>query len=225
MIRSGLAARQAPQVADNRVEAPMRKIDLDGLVAVEPLEGGPDDLPQLLFVGKGQLESLRVRLDDVGQVVVAVDHHDGDARLMEAVHQVAQDAQGLSAPQVLAQIERDAQRPRLGPRQAAQARRRGIRVGDARAAVEQAIPHALRDGPDPHIAFEPGRGLADDLQGIPLLVGDDGDAVGAALDELSELLEIVHRFASVGADFAPCVYCFGPISSMILPSGSFTRIR
>jgi hypothetical protein len=52
----GLAARQSPQVADNRIESPLRDADLDGLFSMESLQRGPDDLLQLLLVGEGNLE-------------------------------------------------------------------------------------------------------------------------------------------------------------------------
>ncbi len=193
----GLAAREAPQIADDRVEPFLRDADLDGLLAVEPLERGLDDLLKLLLVRVGNLERPGIGLDHVGQIARAVDHHDGDARLVEVVDEVAEDAEGFAALEVVGQVERDADRARAGLGHVEQSGRRDVRVGDARAAVDRAVPHAVRDGPHPHVAFELGRGLADDLQRVPLLVRHDGDAVRAAFDQLLEPFEIIHRQSSL----------------------------
>ena len=128
---------------------------------------------KLLAVRKGDLKRSRTRLDDLVQVILAVNHHERAAVSLKALDDVAKGPQGQSAFEMFGQIERDANGAFFCCRQVTQPGGRCFRIGDDRAVGDQPVSNAITHRPYPDIPIQSNRRLSNDLERELLLIGND----------------------------------------------------
>jgi len=188
-----LPARQAAQVADDRLQRTARDLDLDGTLAVGAPERIADEPLDLDFSRQRHRQRRRVFAQHVRQFLRIVQHHELTAGVAELPQQVAQHAQRPLVPQVRNQVKCEADGTLRQRRQMHQRFHGPIGIRHRRGPTEQPVLHAPADRPQPQRAVEVHRGVAYQPEDVILLKRTDGDARRSTAQELFQLCPIFHR--------------------------------
>ncbi len=181
-----LAAGEAAEVLEDELVVGGADVHVDGVLVVHVAEGGADELVDLVVVGIAEVEGGDPGADGGGERRVVVEEDHAAPRVGGVEEEAAEGAERAGVVEVAGEVDEEDDAGGVMDGQPGHGGRGVCGVGDGEGLGRERRREAVDGVPLPEVGAELRGAVADERDGLGLLVGDDVDGGVAGADEGAE---------------------------------------